>query len=85
MTEPGMVHYKRRRMVRMLLGSAVGYVAGGFVGLLVGRVLSHSQIQFFQVLDMVKAYTIGVVLGALLGAAIGVLTGRQYAVPGRDK
>ena len=65
----------------MLLGGAVGYVAGGFFGLLFGWVLRTSEIQLFQILDMVKAYAIGVVLGTLLGAAVGMLTGRKSRVP----
>ena len=70
------------RVVRILLGAAVGFVFGGLVGLLFGWVQANGTHGPTQLVALLKAWAAGATSGTMLDAAVGMLTGRVE--PGRS-
>jgi hypothetical protein len=85
MTKPKLGPRRPSRVVRILLGAAIGFVLGGLVGLLFGWVQTNGTHGPIQLVALLKAWAAGATSGTTLGAAVGMLTGRvEPGKSGRD-
>ena len=76
MSEVELGPHQPSRVVRILLGAAVGFVFGGLVGLLFGWVQTNGTHGPTQLVALLKAWAAGATSGTTLGAAVGMLAGR---------